>query len=111
MEVFSYYKALQHIFEITSTLNKYIDTEAPWKLAKENDPRVKTVLYNLWNGIRIAAMLIYPFMPKKSQSIWNAIGVRKPIENIHFDEERVFYHTDNIAEIGKVAPIFPRIEG
>jgi len=111
MEVFSYYKALQQIFEITSTLNKYIDSEAPWKLAKENDSRVKTVLYNLWNGIRIAAMLIYPFMPEKSQSIWNAIGVRKSIEDISFDEEKVFHHIDDMAEIVKIAPIFPRIEG
>ena len=110
MEVFSYYKALQHVFEITSILNKYIDSEAPWKLAKEGDPRVKTVLYNLWNGLRVTAMLLYPFMPVKSQSIWNAIGIGKMIEKVSFDEEKVFYCIDDMAAIGKIAPIFPRIE-
>jgi methionyl-tRNA synthetase len=110
MEVFSYYKALQHVFEITSILNKYIDSEAPWKLAKEGDPRVKTVLYNLWNGLRVTAMLLYPFMPVKSQSIWNAIGIGEMIEKVSFDEEKVFYCIDDMAAIGKIAPIFPRIE-
>ena len=110
MEAFSYYKALQHIFEITSILNKYIDSEAPWKLAKEGDLRIKTVLYNLWNGLRITAMLLYPFMPVKSQSIWNAIGIGKTIEKVSFDEEKGFYCIDDMAAIGKIAPIFPRIE-
>ncbi len=110
MEIFSYYKALQHVFEITSILNKYIDSEAPWKLAKEGDPRIKTVLYNLWNGLRVTAMLLYPFMPVKSQSIWNAIGIGKMIEKISFDGEKVFYCIDDMAAIGKIAPIFPRIE-
>ena len=38
MQVFAYHKALQNVFEIISILNKYIDSEAPWKLAKEGDP-------------------------------------------------------------------------
>ena len=67
MEVFSFYKALAQVFEITALLNKYIDTEAPWKLAKENPGRVPTVLYNVWNGVRIAALLLYPFMPDEDR--------------------------------------------
>ena len=73
MEVFAYHKALQAVFEIISILNKYIDSEAPWKLAKEEDPRIKTVLYNIWNSLRIVAVLFYPFMPVKSQEIWKAV--------------------------------------
>jgi methionyl-tRNA synthetase len=110
MEVFSYHKALQHVFEMTSLLNKYIDSEAPWKLAKENDPRLKTVLYNLWNGLRITALLLYPFMPVKSQSVWSAVGIGKMIEKSSFDTEKVFYFIDDMAAVGKIAPIFPRIE-
>lgn len=111
MEVFAYHKALQDAFEITSILNKYIDTEAPWKLFKEGDARIKTVLYNIWNGLRIGAMLLYPFMPQKSQAIWGALGIGREIEKSSFDEEKVFYFSEDIAYIDKIKPIFPRIEG
>ena len=110
MEVFAYHKALQDVFEIISILNKYIDTEAPWKLAKEGDVRIKTVLYNIWNSLRIASMLLYPYMPVKSEAIWNALGIGKPIEKILFDNEKVFYFMDDLGTIDKIKPIFPRIE-
>jgi methionyl-tRNA synthetase len=110
MEVFSFHKALQNIFEITSLLNKYIDTEAPWKLAKEGDVRVKTVLYNIWNSLRITGMLFYPFMPEKSKTVWSALGLGRPIDKCSFEEESRFYAPDDIALIDKISPLFPRIE-
>ena len=110
MEIFAYHKALQNVFEIISVLNKYIDSEAPWKLAKEEDPRIKTIFYNIWNSLRIVALLFYPFMPEKSQQIWKAIGISRSIEKISFDNEKQFYLPDDIATIDKIAPVFPRIE-
>ena len=110
MEVFAYHKALQSVFEIISILNKYIDSEAPWKLAKEEDVRIKTVLYNIWNSLRIVAVLLYPYMPVKSEAIWNALGIGKPIEKVLFENEKGFYFTDDIGTIDKIKPIFPRIE-
>lgn len=110
MEIFAFHKALNSIFEIISTLNKYIDSEAPWKLAKEADPRIKTVMYNLWNSIRIVAVLFHPFMPRKSQLIWAALGIGKTIEEAVFDREMSFYTPSDVAQIDKIAPIFPRID-
>ncbi len=110
MGVFSYYKALTSVFEITSLLNKYIDTEAPWKLAKENPDRIPTVLYNVWNGVRIATLLLYPFMPTKTAQVWKALGIGRDIEKSNFDEEKRFYHAGGLATIGKVPPVFPRLE-
>lgn len=111
MEVFAYHKALQNVFEIISVLNKYIDSEAPWKLAKEEDPRIKTIFYNIWNSLRIVSVLFYPFMPEKSQQIWKAIGIGRSIEQASFDDEKRFYLPEDIATIDKIAPVFPRIEG
>lgn len=111
MEVFAYHKALQAIFEILSILNKYIDSEAPWKLAKEGDARINTVLYNIWNSLRVVAILFHPFMPSKSQDIWQALGIGRSIASSRFDDERVFYLPADLAPIDKISPIFPRIEG
>jgi len=111
MEMLAYHKALQDVFEIMSILNKYIDTEAPWKLSKEGDARIRTVLYNIWNGLRIGAILLYPFMPSKSQIIWDALGIGRKIEEASFEDEKVFYFSEDISYIDKIKPIFPRIEG
>jgi methionyl-tRNA synthetase len=110
MEVFGFYKALNSVFEITGLLNRYIDAEAPWKLAKEDPGRLATVLYNIWNGVRISALLLYPFMPSKTAEAWKALGIGRDIARTAFDEEVRFYHTEDLAPIGKVPPLFPRRE-
>ncbi len=109
MEVFGFYKALNSVFEITGLLNKYIDTEAPWKLAKENPERIPTVLYNVWNGVRIATLLLYPFMPTKTAQVWKALGLGTDIGKVAFDDEKRIYHAGDLGEIGKIPPLFPRI--
>ncbi|OPY70930.1 MAG: Methionine--tRNA ligase [Syntrophorhabdaceae bacterium PtaU1.Bin034] len=110
MNVFSFYKALNNVFEITGLLNKYIDTEAPWKLAKENPARLPTVLYNIWNGVRISTLLLYPFMPSKTARIWKALGINRDIEKASFEDEKHFYHAGDLSSIEKTPPLFPRIE-
>jgi methionyl-tRNA synthetase len=110
MNDFAFYKALQDVFEITGLLNRYIDSEAPWKLAKEDEKRLKTVLFNIWNGVRIATILLYPFMPEKTAIIWNALGKRDAIVSATFQNEKVFYHSEELAAIEKIPPIFPRLE-
>ncbi len=110
MELFSFFKALQYVFEMIGHLNRYIDSEAPWRLAKENRRRLSTVLYNLWNGIRIVGVLLYPFMPQKSNEIWRALGIRKEIEESQLESERFFFRIDDLAEIVRIAPLFPRLK-
>ncbi|MBQ5412669.1 MAG: methionine--tRNA ligase, partial [Oscillospiraceae bacterium] len=53
MDVLRVADAISAIFEIFRRCNKYIDETEPWKLAKdpESASRLKTVLYNLVEGI------------------------------------------------------------
>jgi methionyl-tRNA synthetase len=111
MESFGFHKALAGAFEIVSLLNKYVDAEAPWRLAKDNKVRLPTVLYNLWNGVRIATLLLHPFMPQKTQEIWKAIGIGTPIGTAPMDRERGFYYdAEGLSTIDKIPPLFPRID-
>ncbi|MCX7965187.1 MAG: methionine--tRNA ligase [Syntrophorhabdaceae bacterium] len=111
MDAFGFYKALQSCFDMISIMNRYIDSEAPWRLHRDGDERLSTVMYNLWNGLRILAVLFYPFMPEKSQKIWDAIGIKSSVDKASLEDEENFYYTEEISEITKIAPIFPRIEG
>lgn len=63
--------AITEIFTLFKRCNKYIDETMPWALAKEEakQGRLKTVLYNLVEGIAIGAVLLEPFMPETTEKI------------------------------------------
>lgn len=70
--------ALTEIFNLFKRCNKYIDETEPWVLAKDEAKadRLKTVLYNLSEGIIIGASLLYAFMPSTAEKIAASLGVR-----------------------------------
>ncbi len=58
--------AMDEIWTLLRRSNKYIDETCPWILAKDEDQqeRLGTVLYNLLESIRVATVLLSPFMPE-----------------------------------------------
>ena len=58
-------------------MNKYIDENEPWVLAKDenNNERLETVLFNLLEAIRIGAVLLQAFMPETAERIFSQLGV------------------------------------
>ena len=63
--------AIDEIFVLLRRANKYIDETAPWALAKDESklPRLGTVLYNLLESIRFAAVALEPFLPDTAERI------------------------------------------
>ncbi|MDK2791567.1 MAG: methionyl-tRNA synthetase [Deferribacteres bacterium] len=105
-------KALISIWELVGALNKYIDTTAPWALAKdkENRNRLETVLYTALDGIRILSLLIYPFMPDTALEIRKQLNIDEPVEKSNFDELKKVKLLKPGKSIGEVTPIFPRLD-
>jgi len=75
-------KALESIFEVISSSNKYIDNTTPWILNKEGTPeakiRLNAVIYNLLEVIRVCSNMLLPFMPDTPQIIYNQLGLKLP---------------------------------
>ena len=71
--------AITETFNIFRRCNKYIDETMPWVLAKDEakQERLKTVLYNLTEGITIGASLLASFMPETSQRILTELNTDK----------------------------------
>ena len=71
--------AIEAILDLLRRLNKYVDETTPWTLAKDENslPRLNTVLYNLLEGIRIATVLIAPFMPETAENVFKQINTTK----------------------------------
>ena len=71
--------AIDAVFDLLRRSNKYIDETSPWTLAKqpENKARLNTVLYNLLESIRVATVLLTPFMPETSKEVFRQINTEK----------------------------------
>lgn len=82
-EQFQFHFALEKVFTFITSLNRYAEIRAPWKLAKSDDPAdqalLATTLANLAEGLRLATALLKPVMPEISDRINGFLG-REPVE-------------------------------
>lgn len=69
--------AIDEIFTLLRRSNKYIDETMPWALAKDEGKRARlgTVLYNLLESIRFAAVMLKPFLPDTADKIFRQLNI------------------------------------
>ena len=103
MDIYHASDALGYIFDLLRASNKYIDDTTPWVLAKEveSTDRLETVLYNLLESIRVAGVILRPFIPDTSLSISNQIN--------NYDNSTK-YLDDNKYNLGEAKALFQRID-
>ena len=78
--------AIDEIFVLLRRANKYIDETMPWALAKDEAKRERlgTVLYNLLEAIRFAAIALEPYLPDTSAKILAQIKCENGgLESLH----------------------------
>jgi methionyl-tRNA synthetase len=115
---FQYSMALQRIWlEVLDLANRYIEVTAPFKLAKTDPEACKKVLANLAEALRIAAVLIKPFLPRTAETIYRTFDFAeiKPWESVRYGDvaelsRRRELHVAAEFPGGKPAPLFPKIE-
>ncbi len=77
--------ALLLIWERVRNANRFIEEEAPWKLAKERDEkRLGSVLRTLLEVLKKVSLSIYPFIPETAERIWEQLGIRKQLAQATF---------------------------
>ncbi|MBI3331030.1 MAG: methionine--tRNA ligase [Candidatus Omnitrophica bacterium] len=77
MATVEFSSALEAIMRVVTQANQYIETAAPWKLAKAQETaRLQGVLRVLAEVIRITAILLSPFMPSVADAVWRQLGCR-----------------------------------
>ena len=110
MEKFQFSLALNEVFRLLDRANKYIDETTPWVLAKseETKARLNTVMKNLCECIRIAAILITPMMPESSAKILDMLNVA---ENARGWDALCYCADENAVWNTTVGPVlFPRLD-
>ena len=108
MERYQFSNALNEIFRLLDRANKYIDETTPWILAKSEDtkPRLLTVMKNLCECIRIAAILISPVMPESAVKILEMLQV----EDSKRTWDSLCYCADGVWNTVTGNALFPRID-
>lgn len=115
---------LERVWDIISGANNFIASQEPWKLFKENKEWLETVMFSIWNSLRLVAVHIYPFMPESAERIWRQLGLRSLFEETSESLPKEVPETgpgyprmyswdwrpDYEIKVSKEEQLFPRIE-
>lgn len=98
---------LEKLWHAISLANNYIAKTEPWRVVKEDKDRVKIILFNVWNALRLTSLFLMPFMPETAQKIWKALGLSG-----YEMENRMIKWEVTLGEIKtqKIDQLFPRLE-
>jgi methionyl-tRNA synthetase len=69
-------QALDEIWQRVRRLNRYVEEQAPWVLAKDEQKAAELdrVLASLAGGLRVVTVLLHPYMPQTSATLLGALG-------------------------------------
>ncbi|KAJ1663637.1 methionyl-tRNA synthetase [Coemansia sp. RSA 1813] len=74
-------RGLGIVFDALALANKYMSDNEPWKIVKQTYPesrvRLQTVLFYTLETVRIAAIMLQPVMPMKTELLLNHLSVSK----------------------------------
>lgn len=91
-------KAVQAVWSLVATLDRYISEYEPYKLVKKDPETTEGVIWNVLYGIHTIGELIEPFMPATARAIHEHVVLRQN------EDEKVFA----VTPLEK--PLFPRIQ-
>ncbi len=85
-------KALNSIFGFIDTLNQWVQDKKVWETGSKTD------LFELATGIRVATILLYPFIPETSEKIAKTFGfkisldeLKKPLKIIKIKKSPILF--------------------
>lgn len=104
--------AIESVMKCVSFLNKYIDLNEPWVLAKseENKDRLNKVLYMLAESIRIVTIMLKPYMIEAPEKIFKQLGIIDINEVTNWESVKTFGKIPAGTVCKKGENIFPRID-
>ena len=98
-------QALEEIWLRVRRLNRYVEEERPWDLAKDGGSasELDRVLYSLAEGIRVLALLLHAYLPETSDQLLAALG-ESGRELVEFGSRGGGQRTE------RTQPLFPKLD-
>jgi methionyl-tRNA synthetase len=96
--------ALEEIWERVRRLNRYVEEQAPWRLAKDpaRAQELDRVLATLAEGLRVVSVLLHPYLPDSTERLLARLGA--PDLSL---AGAAFGH-GAIDEVQELEPLFPK---
>lgn len=114
METFGYHKYLEQVFTIVSSVNKYIENSAPWKLAKSTEPadkkKLDAVLLHCHEALRVVSLLLHPYIPTMTQKALATLGDNESLKAAVPLECARWGKGPKHFRLTKPEPLYPRLE-
>lgn len=110
MEELSFHKALIAVWEVIGKVNKYIDAMSPWVLAKSDRARLATVMFHIFEALKIVSVLLWPVMPESAEKVQSQLGLAGRGENLKLRDVRGWGTERPAGPITKAPALFPRVE-
>ena len=110
MDAFQLHVGLEEVFKLIQRANKYIDETAPWVLARDESKkaRLATVMYNLLEALRVALVLLTPFIPESCEKAFAQIGADADARS--WDKAGDYGVLPATVTVHKGETLFPRID-
>ena len=109
---FDFSIALETVWSLIATVDKYIVENEPWALGEKQDEdsrsRLATVLYTAAEALRIATALAHPVVPEATAKIWTQMGLGD-IKKLALSE-LAWGQLPLGTKLGDVQPVFPRAD-
>ena len=99
--------ALDEVWQRVRRLNRYVQDEAPWRLAKDpgQAERLDQVLYGLAEGLRVVSVLLHPYIPASAERLLAVLGREdRSIAGARYGA------APGGARIGEIGQLFPKVE-
>lgn len=102
-------RAIEDDWRLVQRLNRLVEQRAPWTLAKdpERSAELDQTLFSLAEGLRVAAVLLWPVIPGSCERILAALGQDPAAVALARAAWGAGAATARVAPTG---PLFPRIE-
>jgi len=108
LDVFDVTGAVDVIWDLVRSLNKHVEQTKPWELAKDDAHagELDRVLYDLADGLRVAAIALSAYLPQTAPRILQALGQPEDLAWKNVEADR----TVTAAGIEPATPLFPRVD-
>ncbi|MGH3024748.1 MAG: methionine--tRNA ligase [Gaiellaceae bacterium] len=108
-DVFDLTGALEVVWELVRALNRHVEQNAPWELAKDEGRAgdLDRVLYELADGLRAVAVALAAYVPETSERILIALG--QSADSVRW-EDVAAGRTVEADGIAPAPPLFPRVD-
>lgn len=106
---FAFNRALEAVWRFLTRINGFVVAREPWRVRKEEgaSAQLKEILYSAAEAVRLAGVMLSPFMPGTSRKIFETLGL--PAED-PTREDLEWGRLPAGARMPQSPPLFPRAD-